>query len=101
MLIFVFVCSSKMVKNGKTKAGKQRYRCLECGSSPSRRYALQARDLKLFLDWLLGKQLYMKSVIAEKLSVAISIAKVIGANKKKDGYYEGNGIIEYFKWQGK
>lgn len=34
---------------------------------------------------------YMKLVIAEKPSVAISIAKVIGANKKKDGYYEGNG----------
>jgi len=33
----------------------------------------------------------MKLVIAEKQSVAISIAKVIGANKKKDGYYEGNG----------
>lgn len=33
----------------------------------------------------------MKLVIAEKSSVAISIAKVIGANKKKDGYYEGNG----------
>lgn len=32
----------------------------------------------------------MKLVIAEKSSVAISIAKVIGANKKKDGYYEGN-----------
>ncbi|HGA0949590.1 TPA: DNA topoisomerase 3 [Streptococcus agalactiae] len=33
----------------------------------------------------------MKLVIAEKPSVAISITKVIGANKKKDGYYEGNG----------
>lgn len=33
----------------------------------------------------------MKLVIAEKPSVAISIAKVIGANKKKDGYYEGTG----------
>ena len=33
----------------------------------------------------------MKLVIAEKPSVAISVAKVIGANKKKDGYYEGNG----------
>ena len=33
----------------------------------------------------------MKLVIAEKPSVAISIAKVIGANKKKDGYYEGKG----------
>lgn len=33
----------------------------------------------------------MKLVIAEKPSVAISIAKVIGARNKKDGYYEGNG----------
>lgn len=33
----------------------------------------------------------MKLVIAEKPSVAISIAKVIGATKKKDGYYEGSG----------
>ena len=33
----------------------------------------------------------MDLVIAEKPSVAISIAKVIGATKKKDGYYEGSG----------
>ena len=33
----------------------------------------------------------MKLVIAEKPSVALSISKVIGANGKKDGYYEGNG----------
>lgn len=33
----------------------------------------------------------MKLVIAERPSVAISIAKVIGAKNKKDGYYEGNG----------
>lgn len=33
----------------------------------------------------------MRLVIAEKPSVAISIAKVIGANGKKEGYYEGNG----------
>ncbi|HGD3935796.1 TPA: DNA topoisomerase 3 [Streptococcus agalactiae] len=33
----------------------------------------------------------MNLVIAEKPSVAISIATVIGATKKKDGYYEGNG----------
>ena len=33
----------------------------------------------------------MKLVIAEKPSVSISIAKVIGAKNKKDGYYEGNG----------
>ncbi len=33
----------------------------------------------------------MRLVIAEKPSVAMSIAKVIGANGKKDGYCEGNG----------
>ena len=33
----------------------------------------------------------MDLVIAEKPSVAISIAKVIGATKKKNGYYEGSG----------
>lgn len=34
-----------------------------------------------------------KLVIAEKPSVGISIAKVIGANTRKDGYMEGNGYI--------
>ena len=35
----------------------------------------------------------MRLVIAEKPSVAASIAKVIGANNKKDGYLEGNGFL--------
>jgi len=35
----------------------------------------------------------MKLVIAEKPSVALSIAKVIGATSKQDGYHEGNGYI--------
>ena len=34
-----------------------------------------------------------KLVIAEKLSVAQSIAKVIGADKREDGYLEGNGYL--------
>ena len=33
----------------------------------------------------------MKLVVAEKPSVANSIARVIGAEDKRDGYYEGNG----------
>src|SRR5699024_3513209 len=33
----------------------------------------------------------MKVCIAEKPSVAKDIAKVIGANQRKDGYFEGNG----------
>ena len=35
----------------------------------------------------------MKLVIAEKPSVAMSIAAVIGANERKDGYMEGGGFI--------
>ena len=35
----------------------------------------------------------MKLVIAEKPSVAQSIAAVIGANVRKDGYMEGNGYL--------
>lgn len=33
----------------------------------------------------------MKVVLAEKPSVAKDIAAVVGANQKKDGYFEGNG----------
>ena len=35
----------------------------------------------------------MKLVLAEKPSVAQSIAKVLGANKREGGYLEGNGYI--------
>ena len=30
---------------------------------------------------------------AEKPSVAKDIARIVGADKKKDGYYEGNGYL--------
>lgn len=33
----------------------------------------------------------MKIIIAEKPSVAKSIAAIVRANNKKDGYIEGNG----------
>lgn len=53
------------------------------------------RECKIFRPFTMkaGGKIYMEHilVIAEKPSVAISIAKVIGATKKKDGYYEGNG----------
>ena len=35
----------------------------------------------------------MKLVIAEKPSVAMSLAAVLGANEKKDGYLEGDGYL--------
>lgn len=38
----------------------------------------------------------MRLVIAEKPSVALTIAKVIGANKRNNGYYSGNGF--YVSW---
>ena len=38
-------------------------------------------------------QMQMKLVLAEKPSVAQSIAKVLGAAKREDGYLEGNGYV--------
>ena len=35
----------------------------------------------------------MKLVIAEKPSVAMALAQVLGARSRKDGYVEGNGFI--------
>ena len=35
----------------------------------------------------------MKLVIAEKPSVAMALASVLGARTRKDGYVEGNGYI--------
>ena len=35
----------------------------------------------------------MQLVIAEKPSVAQSIAKILGATNRKDGYTEGNGYL--------
>ena len=35
----------------------------------------------------------MKLVIAEKPSVGVALAKVIGAKQRRDGYFEGNGYI--------
>ena len=39
------------------------------------------------------RQKYIKLVIAEKPSVAQSLAKVLGADGKRDGYMEGNGWL--------
>ena len=35
----------------------------------------------------------MKLVIAEKPSVAMALAAVLGADEKKDGYLEGGGYL--------
>ena len=41
----------------------------------------------------IGGILIAKLVVAEKPSVAMSYAKVLGANSRKDGYLEGNGYL--------
>ena len=42
----------------------------------------------------------MKLVVAEKPSVAQSLAAVLGAKEKKDGYLEGGGwLVEHWIWK--
>lgn len=43
------------MKNGKTKAGTQRWRCGSCGASSVRKIGSQAKALAMFTKWLLGK----------------------------------------------
>ncbi|MFI8594321.1 IS1249 family transposase [Microbacterium sp. NPDC078428] len=51
------VCGSRLVKNGRTTAGTQRWRCPQCGASSTRRRPDVARreQLRRFLTWLVGK----------------------------------------------
>lgn len=44
-----------MKGNGKTKAGRRRWRCPECGASSVRRHDNSAKALAAFLRWLLSK----------------------------------------------
>lgn len=49
------VCESKLVKNGKTSAGRIRWRCKSCGASAtqSRGDVTRTHQLRIFLSWLL------------------------------------------------
>lgn len=49
------VCGTKMMRNGKTRAGTQRWRCGRCGASATRRIDNTAKLLRLFVSWLLGR----------------------------------------------
>lgn len=44
-----------MLKNGFAKSGKQKWRCLSCGSLETRRNDTASRWLKAFVRWLVGK----------------------------------------------
>ena len=49
-------CGAKMKRNGKTKAGTQRWRCTSCGASSVHGNNTDARELKAFLGWLLSRE---------------------------------------------
>ena len=50
------ICASKMKRNGKTKAGKQRWRCSNCGYTTTHEIESEHRDLNLFISWLMSKK---------------------------------------------
>lgn len=50
------VCGKKCVKSGKTKAGSQRWLCKECRTSVTHKINNDSKELKIFLDWLFGKE---------------------------------------------
>ncbi|WP_432416459.1 transposase-like zinc-binding domain-containing protein, partial [Paenarthrobacter nicotinovorans] len=56
MSLECLICGRGLVRNGKTAAGKQRYRCLKCGASRSgeRPDVSRRAELDAFLGWLLG-----------------------------------------------
>ena len=49
-------CGSKMKRNGKTSAGRQRWRCPSCGASSTIRRDGDAAALREFLGWLMSKE---------------------------------------------
>lgn len=49
------ICNAPMMKNGKTSAGTQRWRCSKCGCSSVRKIDSKAKWLSCFIKWLLGK----------------------------------------------
>ena len=48
-------CGAAMKRNGKTKAGSQRWRCPSCGASSTVSYDDTAAKLGKFLAWLMSK----------------------------------------------
>lgn len=52
------VCGSRLVKNGRTAAGTQRWKCPSCGASAVRRRpdVTRREQLRRFVIWLTGKR---------------------------------------------
>lgn len=50
-------CGRKMHRNGRTSAGKTRWRCRHCHASRVQVIDNKAKQLNEFLDWLLGRRI--------------------------------------------
>ncbi len=50
------LCKGKMKRNGKTKAGTQRWYCPACLLSTTHKYDNKAKRLEEFLSWLMSKE---------------------------------------------
>ena len=51
------VCGCKMRRNGRTKAGRQRWRCPECGSSSVHVINNDAKRLEAFVQWIISNEI--------------------------------------------
>lgn len=49
------ICGRKCVKNGKTKAGSQRWLCKHCKISFTQQIDNESKQLQIFLEWLFSK----------------------------------------------
>lgn len=49
-------CGGETKRNGKTTSRAQRWHCKSCGASTSQSYDKTAKQLTLFLEWLLSKK---------------------------------------------
>lgn len=50
------ICGISMSKHGKTKAGKQRWRCGACNTTKTHKINSDAKQLEVFLSWLLSRR---------------------------------------------
>lgn len=50
------LCGARMKRNGRTSAGRTRWRCTSCGASTVRRIDSSAKLLESFLGWLLTRE---------------------------------------------
>ena len=50
------ICHKAMTKHGKTKTRKQRWRCKSCSSTKTHSINSDAKQLKVFLDWLMSRK---------------------------------------------